>query len=58
MRPTSVMHRRNEATLEELDRHGYGIVRVEDFIDDPDGTLNPIETLRGRGYRLALAVTS
>lgn len=25
---------------------------------DPDGTLNPIETLRGRGYRLALAVTS
>ena len=25
---------------------------------DPDGTLNPIETLRGRGYRLALAVSS
>ena len=22
---------------------------------DPDGTLNPIETLRGRGYRLTLA---
>ena len=21
---------------------------------DPDGTLNPIETLRGRGYRFAL----
>jgi len=25
---------------------------------DPDGTLNPIETLRGRGYRLALKPTS
>ena len=24
---------------------------------DPDGVLNPIETLRGRGYRLALPVT-
>jgi two-component system response regulator PhoP len=23
---------------------------------DPDGALNPIETLRGRGYRLALPV--
>ena len=23
---------------------------------DPEGSLNPIETLRGRGYRLALAV--
>ena len=22
---------------------------------DPDGTLNPVETVRGRGYRLALA---
>jgi two-component system response regulator PhoP len=25
---------------------------------DPDGTLNPIETLRGRGYRLALVLAS
>ncbi len=25
---------------------------------DPDGTLSPIETLRGRGYRLALVLTS
>ena len=25
---------------------------------DPDGTLNPIETLRGRGYRLAPVLTS
>ena len=25
---------------------------------DPDGTLNPIETLRGRGYRLAIGITS
>jgi two-component system response regulator PhoP len=25
---------------------------------DPDGTLNPIETLRGRGYRLALILSS
>ncbi|MGD2128430.1 MAG: response regulator transcription factor [Lysobacterales bacterium] len=25
---------------------------------DPDGTLNPIETLRGRGYRLALVLSS
>ena len=24
---------------------------------DPDGALNPIETLRGRGYRLALPLT-
>jgi len=24
---------------------------------DPDGTLNPIETLRGRGYRLALILS-
>jgi two-component system response regulator PhoP len=24
---------------------------------DPDGTLNPIETLRGRGYRLGLGIT-
>lgn len=25
---------------------------------DPDGTLNPIETLRGRGYRLALVLAA
>jgi two-component system response regulator PhoP len=25
---------------------------------DPEGTLNPIETLRGRGYRLALVLSS
>jgi len=25
---------------------------------DPDGTLNPIETLRGRGYRLALVLST
>ena len=25
---------------------------------DPDGTLNPIETLRGRGYRLALLLAA
>lgn len=25
---------------------------------DPDGTINPIETLRGRGYRLALDIAS
>ena len=25
---------------------------------DPDGSLNPIETLRGRGYRLALTPSS
>jgi arginine deiminase len=48
------MYRRNEATLEELDRHGYGIVRVEDFIDDPDGTLNS----HAGGRRFAITLPS
>ncbi len=33
------MYRRNQATLEELDRHGFGIVTVESFIEDPEATL-------------------
>ncbi len=35
-----LMYRRNEATLAELDRHGYGIVAVEDFLENPAATLD------------------
>lgn len=48
------MYRRNEATLEELDRHGYRIVRVEDFIAEPGETLDS----HGRGKRCAITLPS
>jgi len=65
-----VLHPDTVVTRSELSEHIYeedadrdsNVIEV--FIGrlrrklDPDGTLNPIETLRGRGYRLALAVTS
>ncbi|MEE4294629.1 MAG: response regulator transcription factor [Xanthomonadales bacterium] len=65
-----VMHPDAVVTRTELSEHIYeedadrdsNVIEV--FIGrlrrklDPDGTLNPIETLRGRGYRLALPVTS
>jgi len=46
------MYRRNEATLGELDRHGYGIVPVEDFIEDTTATLEAFE--RGKRYAITL----
>lgn len=64
-----VMHPDEVVTKTELSEHIYeedadrdsNVIEV--FIGrlrrklDPDGTLNPIETLRGRGYRLALDIT-
>ncbi len=65
-----VMHPEEVVTKTDLSEHIYeedadrdsNVIEV--FIGrlrrkiDPDGTLNPIETLRGRGYRLALTPTS
>lgn len=62
-----VMHPGEVVTKTELAEHIYDEDAdrdsnvIEVFVGrlrrklDPDGTLNPIETLRGRGYRLALA---
>ncbi len=64
-----VMHPGKVVTKSELSEHIYeedadrdsNVIEV--FVGrlrrklDPDGTLNPIETLRGRGYRLALVLT-
>ena len=64
-----VMHPGEVVTKTDLSEHIYeedadrdsNVIEV--FIGrlrrkiDPDGSLNPIETLRGRGYRLALPVT-
>ncbi|MBT8041434.1 MAG: response regulator transcription factor [Xanthomonadales bacterium] len=64
-----VMHPDEVVTKTDLSEHIYeedadrdsNVIEV--FIGrlrrklDPDGTLKPIETLRGRGYRLALPVT-
>ena len=64
-----VMHPDEVVTKTDLSEHIYeedadrdsNVIEV--FIGrlrrkiDPDGSLNPIETLRGRGYRLALPVT-
>ena len=64
-----VMHPGEVVTKTELSDHIYeedadrdsNVIEV--FVGrlrrklDPDGTLNPIETLRGRGYRLALVLT-
>ena len=64
-----VMHPDEVVTKTDLSEHIYeedadrdsNVIEV--FIGrlrrkiDPDGKLNPIETLRGRGYRLALPVT-
>jgi len=64
-----VMHPDEVVTKTDLSEHIYeedadrdsNVIEV--FIGrlrrkiDPDGALNPIETLRGRGYRLALPVT-
>jgi two-component system response regulator PhoP len=64
-----VMHPGEVVTKTDLSEHIYeedadrdsNVIEV--FIGrlrrklDPDGTLNPIETLRGRGYRLALVLT-
>jgi len=63
-----VMHPGEVVTKTDLSEHIYeedadrdsNVIEV--FIGrlrrklDPDGSLNPIETLRGRGYRLALAL--
>ena len=63
-----VMHPGKVVTKSELSEHIYeedadrdsNVIEV--FVGrlrrklDPDGTLNPIETLRGRGYRLALVL--
>ena len=65
-----VMHPDEVVTKTQLSEHIYeedadrdsNVIEV--FIGrlrrklDPDGTLNPIETLRGRGYRLAIGITS
>jgi two-component system response regulator PhoP len=65
-----VMHPGEVVTKTDLSEHIYeedadrdsNVIEV--FIGrlrrkiDPDGTLNPIETLRGRGYRLVLEPTS
>jgi len=65
-----VMHPGEVVTKSELAEHIYeedadrdsNVIEV--FVGrlrrklDPDGTLNPIETLRGRGYRLALVLSS
>ena len=65
-----VMHPGEVVTKTDLSEHIYeedadrdsNVIEV--FIGrlrrkiDPDGTLNPIETLRGRGYRLTLEPTS
>ena len=65
-----VMHPDEVVTKTELSEHIYeedadrdsNVIEV--FIGrlrrklDPDGSLNPIETLRGRGYRLAVGITS
>jgi two-component system response regulator PhoP len=65
-----VMHPGEVVTKTELSEHIYeedadrdsNVIEV--FIGrlrrklDPDGSLNPIETLRGRGYRLAVGITS
>lgn len=65
-----VMHPDEVVTRTELSEHIYDEDAdrdsnvIEVFIGrlrrkiDPDGSLNPIETLRGRGYRLAIPVTS
>jgi len=64
-----VMHPEEVVTKTDLSDHIYeedadrdsNVIEV--FIGrlrrklDPDGTLNPIETLRGRGYRLALVLS-
>jgi len=64
-----VMHPGEVVTKSELSEHIYeedadrdsNVIEV--FVGrlrrklDPDGTLSPIETLRGRGYRLALVLT-
>lgn len=64
-----VMHPGEVVTKSELSEHIYeedadrdsNVIEV--FVGrlrrklDPDGTLNPIETLRGRGYRFALVLT-
>jgi two-component system response regulator PhoP len=65
-----VMHPGEVVTKSELAEHIYeddadrdsNVIEV--FVGrlrrklDPEGTLNPIETLRGRGYRLALVLSS
>ena len=65
-----VMHPGEVVTKSELSEHIYeedadrdsNVIEV--FVGrlrrklDPDGTLNPIETLRGRGYRLALVLAA
>jgi two-component system response regulator PhoP len=65
-----VMHPGEVVTKTQLSEHIYeedadrdsNVIEV--FIGrlrrklDPDGSLNPIETLRGRGYRLAVGITS
>ena len=65
-----VMHPDEVVTKTDLSEHIYeedadrdsNVIEV--FIGrlrrklDPDGTLNPIETLRGRGYRLALVLAA
>lgn len=65
-----VMHPDEVVTKTQLSEHIYeedadrdsNVIEV--FIGrlrrklDPDGTLNPIDTLRGRGYRLAIGITS
>jgi two-component system response regulator PhoP len=65
-----VMHPGEVVTKTELSEHIYeedadrdsNVIEV--FIGrlrrklDPDGSLNPIETLRGRGYRLAIGIAA
>lgn len=48
------MYRRNEATLAELDRHGYGIVPVEAFIEKPQ----EVRARHAAGKRFAITLPS
>jgi arginine deiminase len=48
------MYRRNQATLEELDRRGWRIVRAQEFVADPDTYLES----HAEGRRIALTLPS
>jgi arginine deiminase len=48
------MYKRNEATLGELDRHGFDIVSARDFAADPE----PVLAGHARGRKFALTLPS
>lgn len=47
------LYRRNAATLEELDKRGYGAVRATEFAESPEPVLQGVE--RGQKYVITLS---